>query len=246
MGPHIILACSAMVATPRWRPSPRGSYRYGSSATIASQAVFDRLALLLQFSLLQGGLMRTRHKAEPKRAEKKAAPQRSRESASAAQSRHLASRPCDNRKPSQESRVAPKPSTPESQAPAGKPATAAERVVRPRERLRGELIERTAELVATKARNKQLLERERDARLRADHAIRSKADFFAAVSHDLRTPLQAIFGYIELLEREIHGPLSREQAHHVEQIRRNQQLLVGLLNEILDFTRPEGSERQPA
>ena len=57
-----------------------------------------------------------------------------------------------------------------------------------------------------------------DASLREVQAKRGKADRVAARGHEWRTPMQAIFGYIELLDREIHGPLSREQAHHPEQI----------------------------
>ncbi|MEJ7759128.1 MAG: histidine kinase dimerization/phospho-acceptor domain-containing protein [Gemmatimonadaceae bacterium] len=96
-----------------------------------------------------------------------------------------------------------------------------------------------------KARNCRLRKRITDARLREVRAKRGKADLVAALGHELRTPMQAIFGYIELLEREIHGPLSLEQAHHLEQIRLNQQQLMELLNSVLDIASQDDGGRTP-
>ena len=47
---------------------------------------------------------------------------------------------------------------------------------------------------------------------------RVKSDFLALLSHEFRTPLQAIFGYTELLEREIHGPLTDSQRRDLARI----------------------------
>ncbi len=120
-----------------------------------------------------------------------------------------------------------------------------ERPTAARAQLEDVLREQNAELVAMKARNGRLLKRIRNARLREAQANQDKADFLAAVSHELRTPMQAIFGYIELLEREIHGPLSLEQAHHLEQIRLNQQQLMQLLNSVLDIASQDDGGRTP-
>ncbi len=120
-----------------------------------------------------------------------------------------------------------------------------ERTAASHSRLEDVFREQKAELVAMKARNGRLLKRIRNARLREAQANQDKADFLAAVSHELRTPMQAIFGYIELLEREIHGPLSLEQAHHLEQIRLNQQQLMQLLNSVLDIASQDDGGRTP-
>ena len=76
-------------------------------------------------------------------------------------------------------------------------------------------------------------------RQEAEVANRMRSDFFAVLSHEFRTPLQAIFGYTELLEREIHGPLNESQHRDLQRIRQSQQHLLGLITTILDFARIE-------
>ena len=76
----------------------------------------------------------------------------------------------------------------------------------------------------------------------ADAANRSKAEFLAVMSHELRTPLNSIGGYVDLLEMELRGPLSDEQKADLQRIRRSQQHLLGIINDILNFTRLEATE----
>src|SRR5258706_5517506 len=83
---------------------------------------------------------------------------------------------------------------------------------------------------------------ERRARAEAEAANNAKTDFLALMSHEFRTPLQAIFGYTELLEREIHGPLTDAQRRDLERIQQSQQLLLGLITAILDFARIESGQ----
>jgi PAS domain S-box-containing protein len=91
---------------------------------------------------------------------------------------------------------------------------------------------------ATRAKD-ALLFAERKAREEAESANRVKADFLALLSHEFRTPLQAIFGYTELLERQIHGPLNETQLRDIQRIQQSQQHLLGLITTILDFARLE-------
>jgi len=70
---------------------------------------------------------------------------------------------------------------------------------------------------------------ERKAREEAEASKRITTDFLALLSHEFRTPLQAIFGYTELLEREIHGPLNDPQRRYLQRIQQSQQLLLGLI-----------------
>jgi signal transduction histidine kinase len=76
----------------------------------------------------------------------------------------------------------------------------------------------------------------------ADAANRSKAEFLAVMSHELRTPLNSIGGYVDLLEMELRGPLTDAQKSDLSRIKRSQQHLLGIINDILNFTRLEATE----
>lgn len=77
------------------------------------------------------------------------------------------------------------------------------------------------------------------ARALAEQANRAKSDFLAVMSHELRTPLNAIGGYAELLELGIHGPITPAQSDALIRIQRSQRLLLGLVNQVLNYARVE-------
>jgi PAS domain S-box-containing protein len=101
---------------------------------------------------------------------------------------------------------------------------------------------RTTQLAAANRIKDELLLSERKAREQAEISNRVKSDFLALLSHEFRTPLQAIFGYTELLEREIHGPLNELQQRDLKRIQSSQQHLLGLINTILEFARLESGQ----
>jgi signal transduction histidine kinase len=74
---------------------------------------------------------------------------------------------------------------------------------------------------------------------RAAIADRAKTDFLATMSHELRTPLNAIAGYAELLELGMRGPISDQQREAISRIRKSQQHLLGIVNDILTFAKTE-------
>jgi signal transduction histidine kinase len=73
----------------------------------------------------------------------------------------------------------------------------------------------------------------------ADAANRVKSEFLATMSHELRTPINATLGYVELLALGLRGVVSAEQLADLERIRRNQQHLLGVITNILNFSRVE-------
>ncbi len=73
----------------------------------------------------------------------------------------------------------------------------------------------------------------------AEKASLAKSDFLAIMSHELRTPLTAIMGYEELLADGITGPINPQQAQQLSRIKASAQHLLGLIDEILTFSRIE-------
>ncbi len=84
-----------------------------------------------------------------------------------------------------------------------------------------------------------LLDAERRARAEAEAANRAKGEFLAVMSHELRTPLNAIGGYAELMELGLHGPVSDQQQHDLARIQHSQRHLLGMINQVLNYTRVE-------
>jgi PAS domain S-box-containing protein len=85
----------------------------------------------------------------------------------------------------------------------------------------------------------RLIEAERAARAEAESANRTKMEFLATMSHELRTPLNAIGGYADLLEMGLRGPLNPAQRQDIERLRRSQQSLVALVEDVLSFAKIE-------
>jgi signal transduction histidine kinase len=65
---------------------------------------------------------------------------------------------------------------------------------------------------------------------------RLKADFVANISHELRTPMTHIVGYIDLLAEDTFGPLSPQQHEALETLRRASQRLHGLIEDLIQFS----------
>ena len=75
------------------------------------------------------------------------------------------------------------------------------------------------------------------ARAAAVQADLAKSQFLANMSHELRTPLNAIQGYTQLIDLGIHGPVTGAQRETLARIDRAQRHLLGLVNDVLNFTR---------
>ena len=80
----------------------------------------------------------------------------------------------------------------------------------------------------------------------AEAASRAKSDFMSVMSHEFRTPLNAITGYVDLLDLGIGGTLSDTQRGYVERVRVSTRHLLALVEDVLTFARIEAGIEQLA
>jgi len=80
----------------------------------------------------------------------------------------------------------------------------------------------------------QALHRERRARDEAERQSRIKDEFLATLSHELRTPMNAILGWVSLLAR---GEGVKDSRHAIEVIQRNAQMQAKLIEDLLELNR---------
>ncbi len=81
---------------------------------------------------------------------------------------------------------------------------------------------------------------------RAEDAQRAKALFFASMSHEMRTPLNAIIGFSDIMAMELFGPVGNARYKaYVGDIGRSASHLLSLIDDLLDLSRAE-SGAEPA
>ena len=76
----------------------------------------------------------------------------------------------------------------------------------------------------------------------AQAANAAKTEFLRTVSHELRQPLNAIGGLLQLWELGLRGELSEQQLQDLERIKRNQRQLSSLIEDLLSFARLEAGK----
>jgi PAS domain S-box-containing protein len=74
---------------------------------------------------------------------------------------------------------------------------------------------------------------------REQQAEQSKAKFVATISHELRTPMTSIKGYIELLNAGAAGNVNPQQRHFLEIVQANTERMVGLVNNLIAVSEME-------
>jgi PAS domain S-box-containing protein len=75
------------------------------------------------------------------------------------------------------------------------------------------------------------------AREAAEEASRLKTEFLATMSHEFRTPLNAIIGYAQLLDMGVLGPATAAQHAHLERLQVSARHLLRLVDDVLDLAK---------
>ena len=91
--------------------------------------------------------------------------------------------------------------------------------------------------VAVERRNSARLEQLNE---ELENASKAKSDFLSNMSHDIRTPMNAIVGIVGLLEHE--GDLTDKQYTYIQKIQMSSKHLLSLINDVLDMSKIESGE----
>ena len=115
-------------------------------------------------------------------------------------------------------------------------ATEKARLVEQLKEAYAEVERKVQEAPAELAEQNELLRRQHIA---LEQASALKSQFLATMSHEFRTPLNAILGYTHMLLNGVTGPVSDTQRKSLSRIDSNSRHLLALINDILDITRIE-------
>ena len=105
---------------------------------------------------------------------------------------------------------------------------------------------RKAEAVAKLAANdtQKLNDKLEIALKKAEEASLAKTCFLNNMSHDIRTPMNAILGYAQLMENELKGKDLSETSEHLEKLQQSGNLLLSIINNVLDMARIESGRME--
>ena len=100
---------------------------------------------------------------------------------------------------------------------------------------------RKAEAVAKLAANdtQKLNDKLEIALKKAEEASLAKTRFLNNMSHDIRTPMNVILGYAQLMENELNGKEMPETLVHLEKLQQSGELLLSIINNVLDIAQIE-------
>ena len=79
---------------------------------------------------------------------------------------------------------------------------------------------------------------------KAEEASLAKTRFLNNMSHDIRTPMNVILGYAQLMEDELNGKDMPETLEHLEKLQQSGNLLLSIINNVLDMARIESGKME--
>ena len=105
---------------------------------------------------------------------------------------------------------------------------------------------RKAETVAKLAVNdtQKLNDKLEIALKKAEDASLAKTRFLNNMSHDIRTPMNAVLGYAQIMEDELKGKGLPETSEHLEKLQQSGNLLLSIINNVLDMARIESGRME--
>ena len=86
-----------------------------------------------------------------------------------------------------------------------------------------------------------LMMKARKAQIQAEKANAAKSDFLFNMSHDIRTPMNALLGYNGLMKRELTDPKLLDYQEKMEQ---SGNLLLSIINNVLDMAKIESGKME--
>jgi len=97
-------------------------------------------------------------------------------------------------------------------------------------------------LIAIEKKLREIAERERILREDAEKLSQAKTEFIAIASHQLRTPLTVISGYLSMILDGDYGEISQKIKEIIKKVLQSAQRLIRLVNSILDISKIEAGE----
>ena len=79
---------------------------------------------------------------------------------------------------------------------------------------------------------------------KAEDASLAKTRFLNNMSHDIRTPMNVILGYAQLMENELNEKDMPETSEHLEKLQQSGNLLLSIINNVLDMARIESGRME--
>ena len=79
---------------------------------------------------------------------------------------------------------------------------------------------------------------------KAEDASLAKTRFLNNMSHDIRTPMNAVLGYAQLMKDELKENELSETSEHLEKLQQSGNLLLSIINNVLDMARIESGRME--